>query len=159
MSDKDISSADAIAEEAQAVLASIKAKGGSKAKVLTKRKRKMGIRTVPIVHIYVHASFNNTLLTACDVQGDTLAWSSAGVCGFRGPKKATPYAANVTTRVLMEKIKIFQVKEAHVYVKGVGNGREAAIRSINSAGISVLSIHDTTPIPHNGCRRRKARRV
>lgn len=124
-----------------------------------KRKKKRVARAVPLANIYVQASYNNTLITATDTHGDTLAWASAGGCGFRGPKKATPYAATVTVRVLLERLKPYQVKEAHVYVKGVGTGRESAVRGIHGGGINVLSIKDKTPIPHNGCRRRKPRRV
>lgn len=124
-----------------------------------KKKKKKAIRPVPLAHVYIQASFNNTLITATDPNGDTLAWASAGGSGFRGPKKATPYAATVTTKVLMERLKPYQVKEAHVVVKGVGSGRESAIRGIHGGGISVLSIKDKTPVPHNGCRRKKPRRI
>ncbi len=150
-------SLDPVAEAAAAILAAPKQTGAKNKN--SKRKKKRADRNVPVAIIYVQVSYNNTLMTATDLQGDTLAWSSAGACGFRGPKKATPYAANVTTRVLVEKCKKFNVKEAHVFVKGVGSGRESAIRSIHSGGINVLSIKDVTPIPHNGCRRRKPRRI
>ncbi|MAG11339.1 MAG: 30S ribosomal protein S11 [Parcubacteria group bacterium] len=156
MSDEQ-TSLDPVAEAAAAILAAPKQTGAKNKNA--KRKKKRADRNVPTAIIYVQVSYNNTLMTATDLQGDTLAWSSAGGCGFRGPKKATPYAANVTTRVLVEKCKKFNVKEAHVFVKGVGSGRESAIRSIHSGGINVLSIKDVTPIPHNGCRRRKPRRI
>lgn len=158
MSDEEQSSLDPVAEAAAAVLANPNKQTGAKNKN-AKRKKKRADRNVSTAMIYIQVSYNNTLMTATDQQGDTLAWSSAGGCGFRGPKKATPYAANVTTRVLVEKIKKFNVKDAHVFVKGVGSGRESAIRSIHSGGVNVLSIKDVTPIPHNGCRRRKPRRI
>lgn len=155
MSDELLQSTDPAAAAAAEALA----KSAQNVNKMTKRKKKRGIRAVPLAHVHVQASFNNTLITATDPHGDTLAWASAGGCGFTGPKKATPYAATVTTRVLLERLKPYQVKEAHVFVRGVGTGRESAVRGIHGGGISVLSIKDQTPIPHNGCRRRKARRI
>lgn len=122
------------------------------------KKKKMN-KQVPIAHVYIHASFNNTVLTATDVHGDTLAWSSAGACGFKGPKKSTPYAATILTKNVTEILKSYGVRDAHVFIKGIGGGREASIRALHSNNINILSIKDVTPIPHNGCRRRKERRV
>jgi len=109
--------------------------------------------------VYVQSTYNNTLITICDSRGDTIAWASAGALGFKGPKKATPYAASKTIETLMEKIKKTGLKEVDVFVKGIGSGREAAVRAIATHGLNIMSIKDVTPIPHNGCRPRKVRRV
>lgn len=108
---------------------------------------------------YVKASYNNTLITFTDLSGDVLSWSSAGHVGFSGPKKSTPFASQSIVRDAATKAKERGLKEVRVFVKGVGSGREAAIRAINANGINVLSIKDITPIPHNGCRPKKPRRV
>ncbi|MDA2936098.1 30S ribosomal protein S11 [Patescibacteria group bacterium AH-259-L05] len=130
------------------------------AKKTTKtRKKKKIIRTVPRGRAYIKATYNNTMVTLTDESGNVLAWSSAGRCGFRGPKKATPYAASIIVRDVVDKVKAYGLKEAQVFVKGIGMGREAAVRSLYSNGINVLSIKDITAVPHNGCRPRKVRRV
>lgn len=108
---------------------------------------------------YIQATYNNTIVTLTDQNGAVLGWSSAGLVGFKGPKKATPYAAGIIVRNVVEKIKDRGLKEVNVFVKGVGSGREAAVRALNANGINVLSIKDITPIPHNGCRAPKIRRV
>ncbi|MDD4351891.1 MAG: 30S ribosomal protein S11 [Candidatus Gracilibacteria bacterium] len=109
--------------------------------------------------VYVKSTYNNTIVTFTDNSGEILTWSSSGSAGFKGPRKSTPYAASVAATQAVEKAKIFGVEKVHAYVKGVGSGREQALRSIQANGISILSIQDITPIPHNGCRRKKARRV
>jgi len=108
---------------------------------------------------YIQATYNNTIVTITDLNGNTIAWSSAGQVGFKGPKKATPYAASMIVKKLVEKIKNIDLKSVEIFVKGVGAGREAAIRAFNANNINVSSIKDITPIPHNGCRPRKVRRV
>lgn len=127
-------------------------------KKLIKKKKKL-IRSVSHARAYVQATFNNTIVTVSDQNGDVLGWASAGAAGFKGPKKATPYAAGVVVKNVVEAIKDFGVKEVSVMVKGIGGGRESAIRAFNINGINVLSIKDVTPIPHNGCRPPKRRRV
>ena len=127
--------------------------------VAPKRGKKKNIVSVPTGCVFVHASYNNTIVTITDPQGNVLGWSSAGVVGFKGQKKATPYAASVIVRDVMEKIKTAGLKEAHVFERGIGSGREAAVRALNAHGVSVLTIKDQTPIPHNGCRAPRARRV
>lgn len=117
------------------------------------------IRPVPHGRAYVQATFNNTLVTITDPAGDVIGWASAGGAGFKGPKKATPYAAGVVVKRLVEAIKPFGLKEVTVMITGIGGGREAAIRAFNTNGIQVLSVKDTTPVPHNGCRPPKRRRV
>jgi len=126
---------------------------------LRKKGKKKVITNVPTGCIYVQATYNNTIVTITDQHGNVLGWSSAGTVGFKGPKKSTPYAASVIVRDVCEKIKGYGLKEAYVFVRGVGSGREGAVRALNANGIVVLNIKDRTPIPHNGCRARKARRV
>lgn len=122
-----------------------------------KRKRKRKIITHAAVH--VQATYNNTVVTLADLNGNAIAWASAGMAGFKGPKKSTPFAAGVIVRNLLERTKDIGLKEVDVFVKGVGSGRESAIRALSAAGISILSIKDVTPIPHNGPRPPKPRRV
>ncbi|MBI1195948.1 MAG: 30S ribosomal protein S11 [Gammaproteobacteria bacterium] len=108
---------------------------------------------------HVHASFNNTIVTISDRQGNTLAWASAGGSGFRGSRKSTPFAAQVAAEKAGEKVKEFGMKNLDVEVNGPGPGRESAIRALNASGFTVNNITDVTPIPHNGCRPPKKRRV
>lgn len=129
------------------------------AKAVAKKKKRRVVRQVSRGRIYVQATYNNTMVTATDEQGNALAWSSSGSCGFRGPKKSTSYAASVVIRELMRKLEGVGLQEVFVYVKGVGSGRESAVRAINSAGLIVTGIKDVTPIPHNGPRPPKVRRV
>lgn len=110
-------------------------------------------------NMFVQATYNNTIVTATDLNGNTLAWASAGHCGFKGPKKATPYASSVIIRQLSEKLAPIGLKDVHVFVTGVGGGRDSAVRSLNTSGFNVLSLKDLTPIPHNGCRAPKPRRM
>lgn len=134
------------------------AKGG-KARVARSKGPKKAIRQVPHGRAYVQATFNNTIMTVTDLNGNTLAWASAGNCGFRGPKKATPYAASVIVKTVAEKLKPYGLRDLNVFVTGVGSGRDSAVRALNANGFIVLSIKDTTPLPHNGCRAPRARRV
>ena len=127
-------------------------------KKTTQRKRK-AMQNGSEGNVYIHSTYNNTLITATDLHGNALAWASAGHCGFKGPKKSTPYAAGVVVKKLAEKLKEGGLKDVHVFVKGVGNGRDSALRSLNAHGLNVLSIKDTTPVPHNGCRPPKPRRI
>lgn len=108
---------------------------------------------------YIQATFNNTIITLTDINGNTLAWSSAGHCGFKGPKKSTPFAASVIVKDVAEQVKDIGLKEVSVFVKGVGSGRDSAVRALNANGFNLLSIKDITPLPHNGCRSPKPRRV
>ena len=108
---------------------------------------------------HIQATYNNTIVTITDQQGNVLAWSSAGKVGFSGPKKATPYAASVIVRDVMEKVKPMGLKQVDVLVKGVGMGREAAVRALVAHGLNLLTIKDITSVPHNGPRPPKVRRV
>ncbi|MDQ7779508.1 MAG: 30S ribosomal protein S11 [Planctomycetota bacterium] len=116
-------------------------------------------RVVPKAIAHVQASFNNTIITIADVNGDTLCWASAGTIGYKGSKKSTPYAAQKAAESAVEKARKFGVKEVDVRVSGPGSGREAAVRALSAAGVFVRSIEDVTPLPHDGCRPRKKRRV
>ena len=108
---------------------------------------------------HIRSSFNNTIVTITDTQGNAVSWASAGGLGFRGAKKSTPYAAQTTCETAAKKAMDFGLKEVNVFVKGPGVGRESAIRTLGVLGLKVRSIKDVTPIPHNGCRPRKTRRV
>lgn len=108
---------------------------------------------------YINVSYNNTLITITDSQGEVIAWSSAGTNGFRGTKKSTPYAANIVAKDCIEKAKKFNLTNLKIVVKGIGPGRESAIRGLASTGVNVTSIMDATPIAHNGVRPPKPRRV
>ncbi|OGL88489.1 30S ribosomal protein S11 [Candidatus Uhrbacteria bacterium RIFCSPLOWO2_02_FULL_51_9] len=123
------------------------------------RAKKKTMRQVTQGNVYIQASYNNTMVTITDLDGKVLGWSSAGVVGFKGPKKATPYAASLVVKDVAEKIASCGVKELNVKVKGIGGGREGAVRALNANGFFVKSIKDVTPIPHNGWRPPKPRRV
>jgi len=121
----------------------------------TKKKEK---RNVPVGRIYINATYNNTIVTVTDEQGNVICWASAGQ-SFKGTRKSTPYAAQLTAKEAIQKAKEFGLREADVFVKGPGLGRESAIKAIASEGIKIKLIKDITPIPHNGCRPPKKRRV
>jgi small subunit ribosomal protein S11 len=127
------------------------------AKVTRKTKKKVHVDAVGIAHI--KASFNNVLVTITDVYGNTISWSSAGKNGFKGSRKNTPYAAQTTSEAAAKEAHDLGLKRVDVFVKGPGSGRDAAIRALNTAGLHIMSIRDITPIPHNGCRPPKRRRV
>jgi len=122
-------------------------------------KKKKVAKQVSHGRAYVQATFNNTIVFVTDQNGDVLGCASAGMVGFKGPKKATPYAAGQVVKKVLDTIETVGLKEVNVFVKGIGGGREGAIRAFNANGIQVLSIKDVTPIPHNGCRPPKRRRV
>jgi small subunit ribosomal protein S11 len=125
-----------------------------------KKKKKRAKVKVETGKIYIKASYNNTIVSATDLNGNVISWASAGMAGFKGPKKATSYAAQIIAKIVLMKAKDdYGLREAAVFIKGIGTGREAAIRAINANGINVTSIKDITPIPHNGCRPKKPRRV
>ena len=121
--------------------------------------RKKVKKTVVDGVAHVHASFNNTIVTISDRQGNTLAWATAGGSGFRGSRKSTPFAAQVASDRVAQVVKEFGMKNMEVRVKGPGPGRDSAVRALNNAGFRITSISDVTPIPHNGCRPPKKRRV
>lgn len=108
---------------------------------------------------HIQSTFNNTIVSITDVNGNVVCWSSAGMHGFKGSRKGTPYAAQITSQIVAKKAIDAGMKQVEVYVNGPGSGRESAIRALQAAGLEVLVIKDVTPIPHNGCRPRKRRRV
>jgi len=128
-------------------------------KVTNNKKKKKKKIIAPKGQAHISATYNNTIITLADQSGNVLAWSSAGLMGFKGPKKSTPYAAETIVRDAVTKAKNYGLQEVDVFVKGVGSGRDSAIRSLHASGLNILSIKDVTPIPHNGCRPRKPRRV
>ncbi len=129
-------------------------------KKLIKKKKKKTARIVKVGRAYIQATYNNTMITLTDTNGDVISWASAGLAGFKGAKKATPYAAQIITKIATQKAKEeYGLQEVSVFVSGVGTGREAAIRALNANGLDVTAIKDVTPVPHNGCRPKKPRRV
>lgn len=131
----------------------------AKKKLVKKRKKKTD-KVVKIGRAYINATYNNTMISLTDNNGDVISWASAGMAGFKGAKKATPYASQIITKIACQKAKEeYGLEEVSVFVSGVGTGREAAIRALNANGLNVTSIKDTTPVPHNGCRPKKPRRV
>ena len=133
-----------------------KTETGAEKSVKARKKERKNVSTATA---HVNSTFNNTIITISDAQGNTLAWSSAGHLGFKGSRKSTPYAAQVAAEDAGRKAKEHGVKTVDVLVKGPGSGRESALRALQSVGFNVTSIVDITPVPHNGCRPRKKRRV
>ncbi len=123
------------------------------------RGRRRERKNVPRGRAYIQSTFNNTIITLTDSRGNTLAWSSGGATGVKGSRKSTPYAAQVAAENAARRAMDHGLREVDVYVKGPGSGRESAVRALQASGINLLSIRDLTPIPHNGCRPRKRRRV
>lgn len=122
-------------------------------------KKKKSLRKLSHARMYIQATFNNTIITITDNVGAVISWSSAGSLGFKGARKATPYAAQLAAQSAIAKTKNYDLETIEVLVSGIGQGRESAIRSLSNSGIVVTSIKDVTPIPHNGCRPKKVRRV
>jgi small subunit ribosomal protein S11 len=122
-------------------------------------KKKKEKKSVYEGNVYIQATFNNTIITITDLNGNAISWSSSGVHQFRGAKKSTPFAAQTVAETAIQKALTVGLRDVHVYVKGPGVGRESAIRQLGAQGLKVKSINDVTPIPHNGCRPRKARRI
>lgn len=123
------------------------------------RVRRRDRKNIPRGKAFIRATFNNTIVTLTDPNGNVIAWSSAGANGFKGSRKSTPFAAQMTAEAAARRAQEHGLRQVDVYVKGPGSGREMAIRSLQASGVQVISITDTTPIPHNGCRPPKRRRV
>ena len=123
------------------------------------KSRRREKKSIPTGRAYIQSSFNNTIVTLTDPQGNVIAWGSSGSARFKGSRKGTPYAAQLAARDAVRKGMEHGLRQVEVYDKGPGSGREAAIRSLQASGLNVTSIRDVTPIPHNGCRPRKRRRV
>jgi small subunit ribosomal protein S11 len=129
---------------------------------MAEKKRKGGRRerkSIPVGRAYIQSTFNNTIVTLTDLDGNVIASGSSGTVGFKGSRKGTPYAAQMAAREAVRKAMTHGLRQVEVYVKGPGSGREAAIRSLQSSGLHITGIKDVTPIPHNGCRPPKKRRV
>jgi small subunit ribosomal protein S11 len=125
---------------------------------VVKKKRKIR-HQIFRAQAHIKCTYNNTMVTITDLSGAVLEWSSSGLLGFKGAKKATPYAATQVVNSVSEKVKKYDIKEIEVYIKGVGSGREASIRALANNGFDLILIKDITPVPHNGCRPRRPRRV
>lgn len=123
------------------------------------RTKKRERKNVPNGRAYIQATFNNTIITITDLKGDVITWASSGPAGFKGSRKGTPYAAQMAAREAVKKGMEHGLKKVEIFVKGPGSGREAAIRALQAAGLTITGIKDVTPIPHNGCRPPKRRRV
>jgi len=132
-------------------------KGAEQKEKVVKKKKERKSSPTGVVHI--QATFNNTIITIADPGGNVVSWSSAGTCGFKGSKKSTPFAAQIASEAASKKAFESGMRSVEVLVKGPGGGREAALRAVQSAGLKVTIIRDVTPIPHNGCRPSKRRRV
>ncbi len=145
--------------QTQVVPTATEAVSTGKAPVVKKGKKKKVVKQISNGNAFIQASYNNTIVSITDPNGDVLSWSSSGKVGFKGPKKATPYAAGMVVKDAVDKIAAYGLKDIHVFVKGIGGGREGAIRGLHLNGLNVLSISDVTPIPHNGCRAPGRRRV
>lgn len=124
-----------------------------------KRGKRKERKVIPAGKAYIQSTFNNTIVTLTDPEGNVIAWGSSGTAGFKGSRKGTPYAAQLAARDAARKAMELGLRQVEVYVRGPGSGREAAIRSLQSAGLYITSIKDMTPIPHDGCRPPKRRRV
>ena len=121
--------------------------------------KKFERKSIPSGRAYIQSTFNNTIITLTDLEGNVITWGSSGSAGFKGSRKGTPYAAQIAARDAARKAMEHGLRQIEVHVKGPGSGREAAIRSLQSAGLHITSIRDATPVPHNGCRPPKRRRV
>ena len=130
---------------------------------MPQKKRAKGKRrerkSIPVGRAYIQSTFNNTIVTLTDPQGNVIAWGSSGTAGFKGSRKGTPYAAQLAAHDAVRKAKEHGLRQVEIFVKGPGSGREAAIRALQSAGLYITGIREVTPIPHNGCRPPKRRRV
>ena len=127
-------------------------------KAKTKKKKKI-IRKMTKGKVYVHATFNNTIITITDDEGKVLCWSSPGITGFKGSRKSTPFAASIAAKDAARKARSFGIRDVDIFLRGPGPGKESAVRSVRSEGLNVKILLDLTPTPHNGCRPKKRRRV
>jgi small subunit ribosomal protein S11 len=156
----DNKSEPVITQEKEAEVKSEEGRGGAvDEKPIVKKKKRKIRRQILRGQAHIQCTYNNTLVNVSDLQGRTVAWSSAGLLGFKGAKKATPFAATQIVKNVIDKIQKFGMQEVEVYLKGVGSGREAAVRALANNNLDIVMIKDLTPIPHNGCRPKKPRRV
>ena len=148
-----------MAKETKPAAASQQAQAASKTATRKSKQKKRSLKGITSGIVMIKATFNNTIITITDRQGNTIVWATPGVSGFTGSKKSTPFAAQIAAGEAAKRAKELGIETVEVLVKGPGSGRESAIRAIQAAGIQVTTIRDVTPIPHNGCRPRKKRRV
>lgn len=134
-------------EKQQATLSAQKTKGKKKSRILER------------ANIHIRTSYNNVKITVTDSEGNVVGWATSGAAGFKGPRKATPYAASRVVELVMSKLEKIDMKEVSILVKGIGAGRDAAIRALMGKGLNITTINDVTPLPHNGCRPKKPRRT
>ena len=127
-------------------------------KAKTKKHKKI-LRKISFGKIYVHATFNNTIVTVADEDGKVLCWSSPGTVGFKGSRKSTPFAASIAAKDVVKKARVHGIRDVDIFLRGPGSGKESAVRSIRTEGLNVKKIMDLTPTPHNGCRPKKRRRI
>lgn len=151
--------AEAVEKKAEDVSAEKKPVKKQPKYVRTAKGKRRTAKSVPKGRAYIQASYNNTIVTITDPNGNTIAWATSGSVGFRGPKKATPYAASVLIGKIAELLEPFGTKELSVFVTGIGGGRDSAVRTLNAKGFNITAIKELTPVPHNGCRPRRPRRV
>ena len=156
---EDIKTTEDVSTEAAENLETADATKVEETPVEAKKKKKKLKRQISRGQAHIRCTYNNTAIVISDLSGGVLGWSSSGLLGFKGAKKATPYAATQVVNDVTEKVKKYGVQELEVFVKGVGSGRESSIRALANKGFELTTIKDTTPIPHNGCRPRKPRRV
>ncbi len=133
--------------------------GATKKAITTKTTKKSAPKIVPSGRMYIKATFNSTLVTFTDLKGQVISWASTGSVGFKGTRKSTPFAATTTIEEALRKVKEKGMHQIQVYIKGPGPGRDAALRVLRNSGLDIIQITDITPIPHNGCRPKKPRRV
>ncbi len=157
MAEADKKNDIAKAEEVTEKVADVVAEAATETPAVKKAKK--GKRQVSRGRAVIRCSYNNTTVNIADPQGNVLGWATSGLMGFKGAKKATPYAATQVVASVSEKVKKYGLKELEVFVRGVGSGREASVRALANNGFDLISIKDITPIPHNGCRAKKPRRV
>lgn len=150
--------APAAAPEAPAAAASASAEG-AEGETKTVRRRVKGSKNIPVGVVHILASFNNTTVSISDPRGNVISWSSGGRCGFKGSRKSTAYAGTIVAQEACKVALGHGLNEVEILVQGPGSGRESAIRAVQAAGLSISAIRDITPVPHNGCRARKRRRV
>ena len=126
----------------------------------TLRRSKKTRKNIPEVNVFITATLNNTHVVVSSLEGEVLTWATGGSSGFKGAREATPYAAQITSENAVSKAKtLHSAEKAHVFIKGIGAGREQAIRGVSNAGVELIAIYDVTPVPHNGCRKPKARKL
>lgn len=143
----------------QSITDILKEEQSSEVKPVKDSVRVKKVKHIDLARIYINATYNNTIITVTDSNGNVLCWASSGSVGFSGPKKATPFAASKVASIISERLHSFDTKKIEIYVKGVGSGRDSAIRSLTGEDFDVILLKDVTPIPHNGPRPPKVRRV